>query len=88
MKAVNRRMNKGIDLFYGQPRAMSRSLQIKIAREPQTDQLGDGTRWRSGSGVARGCVNRIRLWPLKCDDHSGLLIAAGGTRHYDWPARV
>ncbi len=35
-----------------------------------------------------GGVNRIRLWPLKRDDHSGVLIGAGGTRRSDWPARV
>ncbi len=45
-------------------------------------------RWWQCSGVQRGCVNRIRLWPLRCDDHSGGLIGAGGTRRSDWPARV
>ncbi len=35
-----------------------------------------------------GGVNRIRLWPLKRDDHSGVLIGAGGTRRSDWPAGV
>ncbi len=44
--------------------------------------------WRSCSGVLRGCVNRIRLWPLRRDDHSGVLIGAGGTQRTDWPARV
>ncbi len=29
------------------------------------------------SCVVRGCVNRIRLWPLRRDDHSGILIGAG-----------
>ncbi len=33
-------------------------------------------------------MNRIRLWPLRRDDHSGVLIGAGGTRRSDWPARV
>ncbi len=33
-------------------------------------------------------VNRIRLWPLRRDDHSGVLIGAGGPRRSDWPARV
>ncbi len=33
-------------------------------------------------------VNRIHLWPLSRDDHSGVLIGAGGARHSDWPARV
>ncbi len=41
--------------------------------------------WRSCSGVPRGYVNRIRLWPLRRDDHSGVLIGAGGTRHSHWP---
>ncbi len=46
------------------------------------------TRWRSCSGVERGCVNSICLWPLRRDDHSGALIGAGGTRLSDWPARA
>ncbi len=33
-------------------------------------------------------MNRIRLWPLRRDDYSGVLIGAGGTRRSDWPARV
>ncbi len=33
-------------------------------------------------------VNGIRLWPLRRDDHSGVLIGAGWTRRSDWPARV
>ncbi len=45
-------------------------------------------RWRSGSGVLRDCVNRIRLWPLRRDDHSGVLIGASGQRRSDWPARL
>ncbi len=36
----------------------------------------------------RGCVNRIRLRPLRRDDHSGVLIGAGGMRISDWPVRV
>ncbi len=50
--------------------------------------LNDITRWRSCSGVRRGCVNRIRLLPLRHDDHSGVLIGVGGTRRSDWPACV
>ncbi len=38
--------------------------------------------------MPRGCVNSIRLWPLRLDDHSGALIGAGGTRRSDWPARA
>ncbi len=45
-------------------------------------------RWRSCSGVPRGCVNRIRLWPLRYDYHSGVLIVKGGTRRSDWPVSV
>ncbi len=37
---------------------------------------------------ATGCVNKIRLWPLRRDDHSGVLLGAGGMRRSDWPARV
>ncbi len=29
-------------------------------------------------------VRRIRIWPR--DDHSGVLIGAGGMLHSDWPA--
>ncbi len=50
--------------------------------------LNDITSWRSCSVVPRGCVIRIRLWPLRRNDHLGALIGAGGTRRSDWPARV
>ncbi len=50
--------------------------------------VNDVTTWRSCSVVPRGCVNRIRLWPLRRDDHSGVLIGAGGMWCSDWPARV
>ncbi len=33
-------------------------------------------------------MSRIYLWPLRRNDHSGVLIGAGGTRRSDWPARV
>ncbi len=78
----------------------ARKTQIKMARWPKTDKLGgkmyrekysllnDITRWCSCSVVSRGCVNRIRLWPLRRDDHPGVLIGAGGTRRSDWPPRV
>ncbi len=33
-------------------------------------------------------VNRIRLWPPRRDDNSGVLIDAGGRRRSDWPVRV
>ncbi len=33
-------------------------------------------------------VNRIRLWPLRRDDHSGVLIGADGERRSDWSVRV
>ncbi len=38
--------------------------------------------------MPRGCVNSIRLWPLRRDYHSGILIGAGEARRSDWPARV
>ncbi len=71
---------------------MSRSPQIWMAWWPKTDEWGrkmyqgkyslknEIQRWRSCSGVPRGCVYRIRLWLLKRDDHSGVLVGAGGTR--------
>ncbi len=38
--------------------------------------------------MPRGCVYKIRLWPLMRDDHSGVLIGAGGERRSDWPSHV
>ncbi len=38
--------------------------------------------------MPRVCVNRIRIWPLRRDYHSGVLIGAGGRRRSDWSARV
>ncbi len=32
-------------------------------------------------------MTRIRLWPLRRDYHSGVLIGAGGRRRSDWSAR-
>ncbi len=49
--------------------------------------LSDIPRWRSCSGVPRGCVNRIRFWSLRHDDRSGVLIGAGGGRRSDWLAK-
>ncbi len=46
------------------------------------------TRSRSCSGVPRGCVNIVRLWPLRRGGHSGVLIGAGETRCSDWSARM
>ncbi len=77
---------------------MSRSTQIKTARWPKriieagncvegkNSLLNDITSWYSCSVVLRGCVIRIHLWSLRRDDHSGVLIGAGGTRRSDWPA--
>ncbi len=31
---------------------------------------------------------RIRLWPLRRDDHSGVLIGASEEQRSDWPAHV
>ncbi len=28
------------------------------------------------------------IWPLRCDDHAGNLIGAGGMWSSDWPVRV
>ncbi len=50
--------------------------------------LNDVTSWRSCLVVVRGCVNRICTWPLRRDDHSRVLIGAGGKRRSDWPPRV
>ncbi len=44
--------------------------------------------WRLRLGVSRGCVYRICLWPVRRDDHSCVLIGAGGERHSDWPLDV
>ncbi len=50
--------------------------------------LNDIPGWGSCSGVPRGCVNRICLWPFRHDDHSDVVIGAGGMRRSDWPARM
>ncbi len=33
-------------------------------------------------------VNRNRSWPLRRDDHSGVVIGTSGTLRSDWPAQV
>ncbi len=38
--------------------------------------------------MPRGCVNRIHHWPLRRDDHSGVLIGAGRMQRSDWPPHV
>ncbi len=38
--------------------------------------------------MLRSCANRIRLWPLRRDDHSGVLIGASETRRSDRPSCV
>ncbi len=35
--------------------------------------------------AARLCVPKLRLWPTWRDDHSGVLIGAGGMRPSGWP---
>ncbi len=50
--------------------------------------LNDITKKCSWSGVPHDSFPRIRLWPLRRDDRSGVLIGAGGTRRSDWPVRV
>ncbi len=50
--------------------------------------LNDVARWCSCSGVTRGCAPRIRLRPPRCDEVSGVLIGADGTRRSDWLERV
>ncbi len=45
-------------------------------------------RWRLCSGMPRGCVNGIRPWPHRRDEHSGVLIGAGGERRSGWSVRV
>ncbi len=60
--------------------------------------IPEKSEWHDGQGrinvpsfrrsYSRGCVNRIRLWPLRRDDHSCVLIGAGGPRRSDWPERV
>ncbi len=50
--------------------------------------LNDIKRSSSCSGVPRGCVHRIRLWPLRRDDHSTVLIGAGGELRSDWLGRA
>ncbi len=48
------------------------------------------TKFRGGVRVqeCHAAVSRIGLWSLKRDDHSVVLIGAGGVRRSDWPTRV
>ncbi len=51
--------------------------------------LNNVSSWRSCSVLTCGVVIRIRVWPLRRDDRSGILIGACGTRRSDWPrARI
>ncbi len=50
--------------------------------------LNDITSWRLCLVVPCGGVYRIRFWPLRRDDHSSVLIGAGGRQRSDWPAHV
>ncbi len=50
--------------------------------------LNDVARESSCLGVPCTCVLRINFWPLRRHDHSGVLIGVGGTRRFDWPARL
>ncbi len=43
--------------------------------------------FRGGVRVQAVCLY-FAFWPLRRDDHAGVLIGAGGMRIYDWPARV
>ncbi len=57
----------------------------------------DGQRWINEAGDVLGKIQpsercyelafvfRIPPWPLRRDDHSGVLIGAGGTRCSYWP---
>ncbi len=81
--------------IYEQPPAMSRSpksechdSQRRINEAGKFSLMNEITKWRPCSGVSRGYVNRIHLWPLRRDDHSGVLIGTGGTGRSNWPARV
>ncbi len=38
--------------------------------------------------LASGYVNRIRRWPFRRDDHTGVVIGAGGERRSYWPAHA
>ncbi len=79
----------GSGLFYEQPPSNQRRINEagKCIMEKYS-LLNDIKRWRSCSDVPRGCVNRIRLLPLRRVDHSGVLIGAGETWRSGWPSRV
>ncbi len=70
------------------PKSKWRDGQRRINDSGKYGLLNDINRWRWCSGVPRSCVNRIRLWLLRRDYHSGVLIDAGGTWRYDWPVRA
>ncbi len=62
------------------------------ARWPKVDKGGGAMniRKKQRSGVMHVCfsVTRIRIYPIRRDARSGVLIGARGTRRSDWSARV
>ncbi len=50
----------------------------------QKNVLGKCSLVNCVSSVFSG-LSRIRLWPPRHDDRSGVLIGVGGTRRSDWP---
>ncbi len=71
------------------PKSKWHDSQSRINEVRKYSLLNDITSWRSCSVAPRGWVNRIRLWPLRRDDHSDVLIGAGGIDwRSDWPARM
>ncbi len=70
------------------PKSEWHDSQSRVNEMGKYSLLNIITTWRSWSGVPCGCVRRTRLWPLRRDDRSGVLIGADWTQRYDWPARV
>ncbi len=80
-------MGVGVGNFIDQ-RSVKDGIAQPDGKKSLSKLLNGVTSWRAYSGVTRGCVNRIRLWPLRRDEHSGVLIGAAETWRFDWPARV
>ncbi len=70
------------------PKSKWHDGQRRINEAGKYGLLSGVTSWRSCSCVPRGCVNRIRLWPLRRDYRSGVLIGTSGEQRSDWPVHV
>ncbi len=74
--------------LYKRSPAMSWSPKIKMTRCPKLGWWDSFLSDIMRTGVARGFVPRLWHWPLKRDEHSGVLIGAGEMRRSYWTCRL